>query len=346
MKYNTYKFYKEKYNLKTLNLMLTDAQIMFLIYDEKYNYYYLDHSITKENAEVDILDKIKELNEYYHLEITNFYPVCYCENTLIIAFKTEIAMNLVNKINSSKITDNYLSLITYHKNNYSTLFVSENVKKEISMSQKYINRYRFHEKILKRYIFTKKRRRKQEFHDLLYQLLPKGHSVIDVYCGDSSDIFVIDKKKKYKTIVGNDICLNYLNLDRRKNIIYTNDNVELNRIKRESYDVSFCKNTLHHMNNITNINNMLDFLDTISNTIIIVEIMNPKEYKGLPQFLNKYLYTKFLKDVGSCYLNEEQFTNLINDKFKKKYIEYYTFTNILGTYKIAKITKKDDKYEN
>lgn len=96
------------------------------------------------------------------------------------------------------------------------------------------------------------------------------------------------------------------------------------------------------MNNITNINNMLDFLDTISNTIIIVEIMNPKEYKGLPRFLNKYLYTKFLKDVGSCYLNEEQFTSLINNKFKKNCIEYYTFTNILGTYKIAKIKKEGE----
>lgn len=346
MKYNTYRFYNDKYNLKTLSLKLTDSKIMFLIYDEKYNYYYLDHSITKENAKIDILDKIKELNELYHLKITNFYPVCYCEETLVIAFKTEISTNVVDKINSSEITNKYQSLIAYHKHNYSTLFVSANVKKEISMSQKYINRYRFHEKILKRYIFTKERRRKQEFHDLLYRLLPIGSSIIDVSCGDSSDIFVIAAKKRYKTIVGNDICLNYLNLDRQKNVIYTNDDVELNRIKKGSYDVSFCKNTLHHMNNITNINNMLDFLDTISNTIIIVEIMSPKEYKGLPRFLNKYLYTKFLKDVGSCYLNEEQFTSLINNKFKKNCIEYYTFTNILGTYKIAKIKKKENNHEN
>lgn len=345
MGYNTYEFYKKKYSLKTLSLKLTDSPILFLIYDEKYNYYYLNHPITKDGAEVNILDKIRELNEQYCLKITNFYPVCYCKNTLVIALKTETSIEVVDKLNSFKITEEYQTLIKYHKKNYFSLFVSSNVKKEISMSQKYINRYRFHEKILKRYIFTKERRRKQEFHNLLYQLLPKGNSVIDVSCGDSSDIFVIAPKKKYKTIVGNDICLNYLNLDRRKNIIYTNDDVELNRIKKGSYDVSFCKNTLHHMNNITNINNMLDFLDTISNTIIIVEIMNPKEHKGLPLFLNKYLYTKFLKDVGSCYLNEDQFTRIINNKFKKNCIEYYTFTNILGTYKIAKI-KKENSYEN
>ena len=93
------------------------------------------------------------------------------------------------------------------------------------------------------------------------------------------------------------------------------------------------------MNNLTNINNMLTFLDKISNEIVIVEIANPKEANGLPKFLNKYLYTNFLRDVGNCYLNEEQFKNILNTKFKKHNIEYTTFKNVLGTYMIAKITK-------
>ena len=55
--------------------------------------------------------------------------------------------------------------------------------------------------------------------------------------------------------------------------------------------------------------------------------------------MNKYLYTKFLRDVGNCYLNEEQFKNIINNRFKEHTIKYCTFTNILGTYMIAKISK-------
>ena len=39
MKINLYNFYKEKYDLKTLDLNIVDEKIMFIIYDEKYNYY-------------------------------------------------------------------------------------------------------------------------------------------------------------------------------------------------------------------------------------------------------------------------------------------------------------------
>ena len=217
------------------------------------------------------------------------------------------------------------------------------MKQEIFMSQKYINRYKFHEKYIKRYILTEKKRKKEEFTKLLDNLIPNKQSIIDISCGDNSDIFKIATNKNYTTIVGNDICLNYLNTHEDTNIICTNDNIELNRIKAGSYDVSFCKNTLHHMNNLTNINKALNFLDKISNEIVIIEIANPKEYKGLPRFLNKYLYTKFLRDVGTCYLNEEQFKNILNAKFKKHNIEYQTFTNILGTYMIAKITKEEER---
>ena len=336
MKIDVYKFYKEKYNLEQLNLKVSNKKIMFLIYDSKFNYM-LDDNIIFENKVFDILEKIKELNNKYKLEITNFYPVCFCLNTLVIALKTNVI--ILNKSNK------YQDLIIYHQKNYSTLFVSSNIKQEINMSLKYINRYKFHEKFLKKYILTEKRRKKLEFKELLYDIIPNKKSIIDVSCGDNSDMFLIAKKKKYQTIVGNDICLNYLYLNKQDYVIYTNDDVELNNVKEDSYDVSFCKNTLHHMNNITNINNILEFLDKISKKIIIIEILNPKDYKGLPKILNKYLYTKFLKDVGSCYLNEKQFINIINNKFKKHHIEYTTFTNILGTYKIAIISRKDDNDE-
>ena len=89
--------------------------------------------------------------------------------------------------------------------------------------------------------------RKKEFHKLLVSLIPKKKSIIDVSCGDNSDIFKIAKEKGYKTIVGNDICLNYLKTQKDSNVIFTNDNIEENSIKEKSYDVSFVKNTFHHL---------------------------------------------------------------------------------------------------
>lgn len=347
MKKNIYDFYINKYELDCLDINISDEAILFLIYDEKYYYYLKNNCFLESNGNINILRKIKELNHKYKLEITNFYPVCLCEKTLIIAFRTNgINRPNLERVKYNKINKRYQELIKYHKKNYTTLFVSSNVQQEIFMSQKYIKRYKFHEKYIKRYILTDKKRRKDEFIELLDKLIPNKESIIDVSCGDNSDIFKIAMNKKYKTIVGNDICLNYLNTHENDNIICTNDDIEINRIKRNSYDVSFCKNTLHHMNNLTNINNTLKFLDKISNEIIIVEIANPKEYKGLPRFLNKHLYTKFLRDVGNCYLNEEQFKSILNNKFSSYNIEYHTFVNILGTYMIAKIIKPGGKDEN
>lgn len=347
MKNNIYDFYIKKYDLESLDIDISDKQIVFLIYDENYYYYLNNNCFLETNEDFNVLKKIAELKRKYRLEITNFYPVCLCKETLVMAFK----VNNGNKtglqiVKYDEIGPKYYELIQYHKKNYSMLFVSSNVKKEIFMSQKYIKRYEFHEKYIKRYILTEKQRRKKEFIELLDKLIPAAHSIIDVSCGDNSDIFKIAKKKNYTTIVGNDICLNYLKTHESSDIICTNDDIELNRIKNNSYDVSFCKNTLHHMNNLTNINKILNFLDKISKDIVIMEIANPKEYKGLPKFLNKYLYTKFLRDVGTSYLDEEQFKNILTAKFKNHDIEYQTFTNILGTYMIAKITKKEVSDEN
>lgn len=81
--------------------------------------------------------------------------------------------------------------------------------------------------------------------------------------------------------------------------------------------------------------------EQIAKTVIIIEIFDPKKDKLLPKLLNKYLYTKFLKDVGKCYLDKEQFNSIINNCFNGYNIKYNEFQNILGTYMIAKIECED-----
>ena len=198
-------------------------------------------------------------------------------------------------------------------------------------------------KNIKRFFLTEKKRRKAEFKKIIDELIPAAKSIIDISCGDNSDIFDLCKKKKFNIIVGNDIGLNYLKSINMNGIIFTNENVELNKFKPTSFDVSYCKNTLHHMNNLTNINNMLEFLKEISDDIIIIEIENPCIKGGLPKFLNKYLYGFFLKDVGKCYLNYKQFKTIIEKKFNKIVdyeISYSKFENVLGNYMIAKISRR------
>ena len=347
MKNNIYNFYKNNYDLEVLNYNITDKKILFLVYDDDFYYYLDDNKFIDTNDNLNILNFIKDLNKLYKIKIMNFYPVCFCDKTLIIALRTEnIKNSFLKVIKYDRISKKYKELILYHKLNFTTLFLSSSIKKEILMGEKYINRYKFHEKVIKKYFLTDKKRKKKEFNQLLKNLIPYKKSIIDVSCGDNSDIFNIAMEKNYKTIVGNDICLEYLNTHKNDNIIYTNDNIEINKIRENSYDVSFCKNTLHHMNSLTNINKALKFLKKISKKIIIVEILNPNDFKGLPRFLNKYLYTKFLKDVGSCYLNEEQLKKIVNNIFNDNYISYQKFTNILGTYLIIKIDKENKISEN
>lgn len=340
-KNSAYDFYKKHYNLENINIKLTDKKMLFLIYDDKY-YYYLDKDkFLDSNFDINLLNVIKKINDYYKIDVINYYPVCFCNKTLVIALRIVNNNHICLKsVKEEEISNVYKPLVEYHRKYFKMLYVSSNVNKEIKMSQRYINRYHFHNNVIKKYILTDKRRKKEEFKERLRNLISERKSIIDVSCGDNYDVFEIASEKKYDVIVGNDICINYLETQNNNVTFYTNDDVELNRIKSGAYEVAYCKNTLHHMNNLTNIRNMLSFLNAISTKeIIIVEIINPLECGGLPKFLNKYLYTSFLKDAGNCYLNESQFKQVINNEFNVYKIEYSFFRNILGKYIIAKITK-------
>ena len=342
MKISLYDFYKKYYSLQDLKINISKKKVLLLIYDEKYNYYLDNDSFITINKFDNLLNIINEVNNSYKTEITNFYPLCFCGGTLVISCRTMICESTTLNVVSfdDVLNKKNKKLIDYHKNKDMTLYVSSNVKKEISMSRKYLYRYKFHENFIKKYFLTEEKRRKKEFKKMLFDLIPNKKSIIDVSCGDSSDMLLLAKEREYDVIVGNDICLNYLYTHNDSEIIYTNDNIEQNFIGNSVYDVSFCKNTLHHMNDVVCIKNLLDFLKRISNEIIIVEIINPIETGGLPKFLNKYLYTKFLKDVGKCFLNEDQFISIIDNKFSNCDIKYQKFKNILGEYMVAKITKK------
>ena len=342
MKSSLNDFYKKHYNLKTFKYSISNKKILFLIYDEKY-YYYLDKNKFIDCSKSDsILDIVRNMSKSFNLDVINYYPVCFCNKTLVLAFRvSNVENSSLNRVPIYSIPEKYKKIVKYHRENFEMLYLSKNVSNEIKMSLRYIRRYKFHENVIKKYILTEKKRRKKEFKDLVYNYLPNKKSIIDVSCGDSSDLFEVAHRRNFETIVGNDIGINYLKRNLQQGVIYTNDDIIYNSIKDNAYDVVYCKNTLHHMRSINNIKKMLNSIDKISKSeILIIEIINPKESGGLSKFLSKWLYSKFLKDLGDCFLNEKQFKKITKDTFKNYNITYNTFTNVLGKYMIAHIRKE------
>lgn len=345
MKYSIYDFYKEFYDIKKLNITISEQKILFLIYDDKYYYYLNQSKFLDFEDQPNILNLIDHISKKYKIDVINYYPVCFCQETLVMALRIINKFNLLERVKISNIPKKYKMVVDYHKKNFEVSYLSSSISKEIRMSKKYSKRYKFHENYIKKYLLTSKKRKKTEFKELLSNMTANNKSIIDVSCGNNRDILDIAKINKFDLIVENDICIEFLG-DEKNEAYYTNDDIIFNQMKINSFDIAYCKNTLHHMNNINNIYNILNFLDRIAKKeILIVEICDPRESKGIPRFLNKWLYRIFLKDIGDCFLNESQFKNIIDTKYSECDIEYAKFTNILGTYLIAKI-RKERKNEN
>lgn len=340
LKSKLYEFYQEYYDLDNLDFSVSNKRFLFLIYDSYHDYYLEGNHFIETDDVTSILKLIKVYEEKYMIDVKNFYPVCFSKQTLVIAINLNKEESCtLNKVGFDAVPIKYNKLIEYHMNKYWALYLSKRIRNEVVTSQKYIWRHKFYKSVIKRFLLTDRIKNSDKYKEILNDLLPKGRSIIDISCGDNSQIFDMAKNKGYEVVVGNDICLNYLNIQKEQDsVIYTNDRIEKNCISAK-YDVGFCRNTLHHMNTINGINRLIDLLLRISKTAIIVEIEDPKKSNGIARILNKYLYTKFLKDIGNYYLDEKQFKSIINNKTKNYKVEYYEFKNILGNYMIAKISK-------
>ncbi len=208
-------------------------------------------------------------------------------------------------------------------------------KEEIETNRRYKLRYWFHNSFIKRFILTGRLKKTDVFNRILLNKLT-GRRVLDVSCGDST---LLNVKKDAEISVFNDISLDVL-LGKQistKAIITNHDATKL-PFREKSFDSVLCRNTLHHMPSDIHLNNLIDSMTKVSNHILIVEIENPNITGGFPKFLNKYLYRKFLHDVGERYLNEQEFKTCLLKHFNN--IEFSTFHSPIGNYMIADINIK------
>ena len=215
---------------------------------------------------------------------------------------------------------------------------------EIEANEKCNNRYKIHNKYMKKYILTNKRKRKKEFNKKIEDIIGTPNSICDVSCGDDQFIFNYAREHNIPLVVGNDISWSQIEfLDQKfDEVIFTNHNAAALPFKKEIFDVSYCSNTLHHMPSKKLLINLLKSMFKISKKVVIVEIENPTITGGVPHLLNKYWFIGYLKDVGGSYLSEKEFRVIINDIFKNiANINFSTFENIMGKYMIAEIKKKE-----
>ena len=138
MKNNIYDFYKEHYDLKKINLNISQKDIMLLVYDDKYYYYLNENKFIDYVNQKDILNLIKRVSKKYKIDIINYYPVCFCASTLVIAIRVVNSLTTkLKRFDIEKIPFKYKKLVDYHKRHFEMYYLSSSVSKEIQTSQKF-----------------------------------------------------------------------------------------------------------------------------------------------------------------------------------------------------------------
>ena len=137
MEYKT--FISKHYDIEKLDLSLGNSNYLFLIYDDKYYYYLKNKKFIDKESITNILEVVKDINTNFDINITNYYPVCFCNETLVIALRADVnSVSNLEKVKFVELNNQYKILCKYHEEQFSTIFISSNVEKEITMSQKNI----------------------------------------------------------------------------------------------------------------------------------------------------------------------------------------------------------------
>ncbi|OGE31582.1 hypothetical protein A2631_00405 [Candidatus Daviesbacteria bacterium RIFCSPHIGHO2_01_FULL_44_29] len=159
--------------------------------------------------------------------------------------------------------------------------------------------------------------------------------VLDVACGDDKLLFSIAKIAKL--VVANDISrqsMSKLIHRPENNIIFSNRNL-LDLVFKNTFDVVICKNVMHHMRSIEEIELLLKTLKQLGKRIIILDIEDPKR-SFIASLWNNY-YVHILKDQGGLFMSFEQFKDLINLSYSKSTRTLKKIQTIKGPYMLAVI---------
>lgn len=163
----------------------------------------------------------------------------------------------------------------------------------------------------------------------------KDKTIIDVSCGDDEIIFSFAKNAK--KVIASDISATAMAQLVEKAKYISNIKFQISNLiyLKGSYDIVVCKNTLHHMNTVKQVEKALRVLKGLGRKVIIMDIQNPRS--GLLSRLWNMYYRMALKDQGSFFMDYQQFIQVIRVVFLTNKIEFKRINTIKGTYMLAVI---------
>lgn len=183
---------------------------------------------------------------------------------------------------------------------------------------------RFSSDILKSYILS---------------IVPRDATVLDVACGD--DTMVFELAKTSRLCVANDIEWKQLRTssghyaNRPRNLMFFNHDAR-NLPFASRFDISLCKNVLHHMPTDEDLCKLLRSIRKVSNRILIIDPEDPHASKrGL--LWNLY-YRHILDDQGEKFLTRSDFEASVRRLFPHDTVKISYLKTIKGYFMIADIT--------
>jgi hypothetical protein len=115
------------------------------------------------------------------------------------------------------------------------------------------------------------------------------------------------------------------------NITFSSEN--LLNLELPVADIVICKNTLHHMNTVNQIGDVLGKLKELGKKVVIMDVEDPK-LTVRARLWNAY-YIFMLKDQGGFFINFDQFSKVINVTFDDYEISTRKIKTIKGFYMLA-----------
>ncbi len=214
-------------------------------------------------------------------------------------------------------------------------------EREISINEKYQHRYAFHDRFVKPlFSFASKffgEYSIDDYKQLEHSILSDGmtSSLIDVACGENELCEQLARTSQFDLVVGNDISFSQVELLSKKSngkqvpegLVYTNHDATDLPFEDDQFDVSICKNVLHHMPDQDAVQRLIAETVRVAKKALIVEVMNP-EFEGRWGRLRHNYYVHFLHDAFVHFLSKSEFEALIEPYTCQYRFDCHTFRGV------------------
>lgn len=194
----------------------------------------------------------------------------------------------------------------------------------------------------------------QKLKCAIMEYVRKGDHFLDVACGD--DLFIFEVATRAGLCVGNDVQWiqvkrliehNASQSPKNMNVSFTNHDACDLPFKKQ-FDLTLCKNLLHHMKSKPQLIQLLQSLRSVSRRVLIVDPENPDSGTRRARLWRQY-YVKLLKDQGDKFFTCDEFQRVLREFFGSN-CEFRTVKTIKGNYlfchaytQMPEITLRDDK---